>query len=138
MTLKRVASAKTECVKKTKSAARQAAGKHKAVSLEEWQKDLSDARKALKDEGYTGSLRLKKGTPLFQKIQSIRQLVWLIPSPWVLVASSMRARRQALQACQQRPRRRCPMGRIILRCIAMLCHRRQLHCEYEASVATLM
>ena len=57
---------------KVKSVARQNAGKTKAVALASWHKDVRAARQALKNEGYTGSLNLKKGMPVHQKITEIQ------------------------------------------------------------------
>ena len=59
--------------KKEKSAARQQAGKTKAVALAAWRKDFRDARQALKDEGYKGSLKLKKGLPMHTKIVELQK-----------------------------------------------------------------
>ena len=61
------------CLKKPKSKNRQDAGKRKAGSLKSWHAEFMAARKALKDTGYTGSLRLKKGMPMYAKIQELRQ-----------------------------------------------------------------
>ena len=60
-------------VKNPKSDARRAAGKRKADSLTSWRAEFTAARKALQDTGYTGSLCLKKGMPMYTKIQEIRQ-----------------------------------------------------------------
>ena len=56
-----------------KSKKRQDAGKNKASSLALWRAECAEARQALKDEGYTGSLKFKKGLPLYEKIREIRQ-----------------------------------------------------------------
>ena len=50
---------------KPKSVARKEAGKLKAESLRLWRQDFSAAREALKREGYKGSLKLKKGVPMY-------------------------------------------------------------------------
>ena len=57
---------------KAKSAARRNAGKVKAEALASWHADVRVARQALKNEGYTGSLNLKKGMPMHQKIMEIQ------------------------------------------------------------------
>ena len=61
------------CGKKLKSEKRQAAGKIKSASLAEWRAELCGARQELKNEGYTGSLKFKKGMRLYQKVQEKRQ-----------------------------------------------------------------
>ena len=61
------------CLKKPKSKNRQDAGKRKAGSLQSWHAEFMAARKALKDTGYTGSLLLKKGMPMYATIQELRQ-----------------------------------------------------------------
>ena len=58
---------------KPKSAGRKEAGKLKAESLRLWRQDFSAAREALKREGYKGSLKLKKGMPMYTKIEEMRQ-----------------------------------------------------------------
>ncbi len=71
-------------VKKEKSEARQRVGKNAAVSLVEWRADFTAARMALKEEGYTGSIKLDKAGPLYKKIQTIRQARALSASPAVV------------------------------------------------------
>ena len=56
-----------------KNTARQAAGKLKAASLEMCHQDFKAARQALKDEGYTGSLKLKKGMPMHTKMLELKE-----------------------------------------------------------------
>ena len=56
-----------------KSTARKEAGKLKAASLTMWRQDFSTARDALKQEGYKGSLKLKKGMPMYAKIEELRK-----------------------------------------------------------------
>ena len=59
---------KDESPSKTKkSAARVDAGKMKAGSLTFWQQACQDACAALKAEGYSGSVSLKKGGPMYTK-----------------------------------------------------------------------
>ena len=58
---------------KPKSLARQNAGKIKAASFTSWTNDFKAAREALKQEGYKGSLKLKKGMPMYEKIQEIKK-----------------------------------------------------------------
>lgn len=58
---------------KPKSPKRVAAGRLKAVSLVKWTKDLRDAREALRNEGYEGSLKLAKGTPLYEKADAMKR-----------------------------------------------------------------
>ena len=58
---------------RAKSKKRQEAGKGKATSLGPWRAEFSEARQELKDEGYTGSLKLKRGMPLYDRIQAKRQ-----------------------------------------------------------------
>ena len=41
--------------------------------LKQWHEDLKKARAILKSEGYLGSLNIKKGTPLYEKIEQLRQ-----------------------------------------------------------------
>ena len=57
-----------------KSKARQDAGKRKSGSLKDWQRDVADACKQLRDQGYKGSLKLKKGSPVYDKAQELKQL----------------------------------------------------------------
>ena len=59
--------------KKPKSQKRQLAGKVKSASLAGWRAELSEARLKLLNEGYTGTLKFKKGLPLYQKVQEMRQ-----------------------------------------------------------------
>ena len=59
--------------KRPKSVARQTAGKRKAASLKSWHARFRQARQALQDEGYTGSLKLKKGMPLYEKMQQMQR-----------------------------------------------------------------
>ena len=59
--------------KKPKSQKRQLAGKVKSASLAGWRAELSEARLELLNEGYTGTLKFKKGLPLYQKVQEMRQ-----------------------------------------------------------------
>ena len=59
--------------KPSKSVARVNAGKLKAVSLAMRHKDFKDARQALKDEGYEGSLKVKKGMPMHNKIVELQK-----------------------------------------------------------------
>ena len=56
-----------------KNAARQEAGKLKAGSLTMYHQDFKAARQALKDEGYTGSLKLKKGMPMHTKMLELKE-----------------------------------------------------------------
>ena len=56
-----------------KSIARKEAGKVKAASLTSWRQDFRAARDALKQEGYTGSLKLRKDMPMYAKIQQVRR-----------------------------------------------------------------
>ena len=70
---KQVQSAASKSAAKPKSEKRQAAGKRKATSLIAWHTEFSEARQALKDEGYTGTFKLKKGLPLYEKIQAKRR-----------------------------------------------------------------
>ena len=56
-----------------KSAARKEAGKVKAASLTSWKQDVKAACEALKQEGYKGSLNLKKGSRLYAKIEVMRK-----------------------------------------------------------------
>jgi len=58
--------------RKAKSSGRREAGKSKAVALKQWQQDVQAAGSALKKEGYTGSLNLKKGGALYSKILQLR------------------------------------------------------------------
>ena len=59
--------------KKVKSIKRQEAGKKKAGPLRSWNRDVDEARAALKTAGYEGTLTLKKGGVLYAKVQDIRQ-----------------------------------------------------------------
>ena len=59
--------------KKGKSIKRQEAGKKKAGPLRSWNRDVDEARLALKRAGYKGKLTLKKGGELYAKVQEIRQ-----------------------------------------------------------------
>ena len=61
------------CLTKPKSKKRQDAAKRKANSLTSWHADFTAARKALQDTGYTGSFGLKKGVPMYTKIQEMQQ-----------------------------------------------------------------
>jgi len=56
-----------------KNSARQEAGKLKASSLAMYHQDFKAARQALKDEGYTGSLKLKKGMPMHTKMLELKE-----------------------------------------------------------------
>ena len=56
-----------------KSAARRQAGKLRAEALTSWRQEFKAAREALKEEGYKGSLKLKKGMPMYNKIQEVRK-----------------------------------------------------------------
>ena len=58
---------------KPKSAGRKEVGRLKAESLRLWRQDFSAAREALKREGYKGSLKLKKGMPMYTKIEEMRE-----------------------------------------------------------------
>ena len=58
---------------KGKSIKRQEAGKRKAGPLRSWNRDVEEARSALKRAGYKGSLTLKKGGVLYAKVEEIRQ-----------------------------------------------------------------
>jgi len=58
---------------KTKSAARQEAGKVKAASLETWRQECANARTALKQDGYKGSMKVKQGGAVHNKIIELRQ-----------------------------------------------------------------
>ena len=55
-----------------KSKARQTAGKKKAATLKEWHALFTEGRTALESECYKGSLKLKKGMPLYKKIQDLK------------------------------------------------------------------
>ena len=55
------------------SNARIKAGKKKADSLKTWKEYCSAARLALKEEGYKGSFNLKKGMPMYKKIEEMRR-----------------------------------------------------------------
>ena len=57
----------------SKSIKRQEAGKLKAASLTLWLQDCASAREALKKEGYKGSLKVKKGTPVHDKILELQK-----------------------------------------------------------------
>ena len=73
---KKAAAAKTQNTgphKRVKNAARREAGKLKAASLATYHQDFRAARQALKDEGYTGSLKLKKGLAMHTKIVELKQ-----------------------------------------------------------------
>ena len=59
--------------KREKSKARQDAGKVKAESLTPWHNDCRDARKALKERGYEGSVKLCRGGEVYKQVQSIRR-----------------------------------------------------------------
>ena len=59
--------------KPSKSAARQEAGKLKADSLTAWKQDIKTAVAALKEEGYKGSLKFKKGMPVHTKIIELQK-----------------------------------------------------------------
>ena len=59
--------------RKGKSIKRQEAGKRKAGPLRSWNRDVEEARSALKRAGYKGSLTLKKGGVLYAKVEEIRQ-----------------------------------------------------------------
>ena len=67
------AAARPAYATKLKSIRRKEAGKIKAESLATWRQDFSAARAALKQEGYTGSLKLKKGMPMYTKIEEVRR-----------------------------------------------------------------
>jgi len=56
-----------------KSKARQEAGKRKSESLKSWNQDFATAVAALKAQGYAGTLKIKRGFPVYEKIQEIRQ-----------------------------------------------------------------
>ena len=58
---------------KTKSVARQEAGKVKVASLASWRQECARARAALKQEGYKGSMKVKKGEAVHKKIVELRQ-----------------------------------------------------------------
>ena len=58
---------KEESPSKPKSAARKEAGKKKAGSLALWMQACKDARSALKAEGYSGSINMKRGGPMHTK-----------------------------------------------------------------------
>ena len=72
---------KPERVKKAKSEARRAAGRQKVASLVQWQNDMRDAKQELRIEEHDGSLRLKKGSPLYNKIQSMQRAHLLNAAP---------------------------------------------------------
>ena len=59
---------------KTKSVARQEAGKIKVASLSTWRQECASARAALKQEGYKGSMKVRKGTAVYDKIIALRQV----------------------------------------------------------------
>ena len=63
----------TTCQSKPKSKKRQAAGKRAAASLDTWRSDFSKACKTLKEEGYRGSLNVRKGGAVFKKIQEMKK-----------------------------------------------------------------
>ena len=68
--------AKVACPLRTiamKSIARKEAGKVQAASLTSWRQDFRAARDALKQEGDTGSLKLRKDMPMYAKIQQVRR-----------------------------------------------------------------
>lgn len=67
------ATARPAYTTKPKSTARKEAGKLKAASLTTWRQDFRVAREALKQEGYAGSLKLKKGMPMYTKIEEVRK-----------------------------------------------------------------
>ena len=83
------------CLKRNKSSARQNAGKRKTASLTEWRADFSAARMALKEGGYKGSLVLKKGMPMYMKIQELRHARAALPSAYMSSGSGA----TAAQAC---------------------------------------
>ena len=58
--------------RRPKNAARQEAGKLKASSLAVYHQRFRAALQALKDEGYTGSLKLKKGMPMHTKMLELK------------------------------------------------------------------
>ena len=62
-----------QCLKKPKSTKRQDAGKVKVASLRSWQAETLAAIKALRESGYTGSVRVKKGMPVYAKIFELRE-----------------------------------------------------------------
>ena len=64
---------KTHSVK-PKSKKRKEAGKIKAASLKLYHEDFRAARKALKDEGYKGSLKMKRGMPMYAKVEELRKV----------------------------------------------------------------
>ena len=59
--------------KQPKSKRRQEAGKRKTESLSPWRAEVSTACQELRNEGYKGSLKLKRGMPLYERIQTHRQ-----------------------------------------------------------------
>ena len=59
--------------RKPKSKNRQEAGKAKAESLRAWREEVAAARQELKAEGYEGSLWLKKGSAVYEKMQARKQ-----------------------------------------------------------------
>ena len=58
---------------KTKSVARREAGKVKAASLVAWRQECAKAPAALKQEGYKGSMKVKPGQAVHNKITELRQ-----------------------------------------------------------------
>ena len=56
-----------------KTKARQIAGKRKAGSLKAWQADFKQVCDQQKSEGYIGSLKIKKGMPVYARMQELKQ-----------------------------------------------------------------
>ena len=70
---KKAAQSRRPSATPSKSVKRQEAGKLKAVSLTSWRQDCASAREALKKEGYKGSLKVKKGMPMYEKVLAIQK-----------------------------------------------------------------
>ena len=70
------------------SEARKEAGRRKVGSLSNWQEEVRTAHQDLKGNGYSGTLKLKKGMPLYERIQENRRTRLRANVPGTLEATS--------------------------------------------------
>ena len=73
--------------KRVASEARKAAGKRKVGSLSNWHGEVRTAHQDLKGNGYAGTLKLKKGMPLYERIQENRRTRFCANVPGTLGAT---------------------------------------------------
>ena len=74
--------------KRVASEARKEAGKRKVGSLSNWHGEVRTAHQDLKGNGYSGTLKLKKGMPLYERIQENRRARLCANVPGTLEATS--------------------------------------------------